>query len=299
MLHPAPLQPGDTVIAIAPSGRLRAQEREKLEQGLKIWQNRGYKIDLEQNYAAEAGYLAGSDEIRRQALKKAWTSPEYQAILCARGGYGGARLLEKWQWPHIASPKWLIGFSDITSLLWSLYKKGIMGLHAPVLTTIAQEPEWSLNRLFNYLEGKPLAQLTGKGWGGGKVRGKLLPANLTVATHLLGTPICPNFEDVVLALEDVQEAPYRLDRMLTQWRLMGIFQQIKGIALGRFSHCDAPSAIPSWNVTEMLRERLHDLNIPVVSELPFGHEGVNACLPVGNTVELDGDKGVLLFLSTC
>jgi muramoyltetrapeptide carboxypeptidase len=295
MFHPSPLQPGNTLIAIAPSGRLRAKEGEKFEQGLEIWRNKGYKIELEPNYLAEAGYLAGSDKIRRQALQEAWTNLEYKAILCVRGGYGGARLLENWQWQNISSPKWLIGFSDITSLLWSLYQQGIVGLHAPVLTTIAQEPEWSLNRLFDYLEGKPLGELTGKGWGGGKVTGKLLPANLTVATHLLGTPICPNFEDVILALEDVKEPPYRLDRMLTQWRLMGIFQQIKGLALGRFSGCDAPTGIPSWNIKQMLRERLQDLNIPIVSELPFGHDGVNACLPVGNNVELDGDKGVLLF----
>lgn len=291
----SPLQPGDTLIAIAPSGTLRAKEVEKFEQGLEIWRNRGYKIELEQNYRAEAGYLAGSDEIRRLALQTAWTNPEYKAILCVRGGYGGARLLEKWQWQKIASPKWLIGFSDITSLLWSLYKEGIVGLHAPVLTTISQEPEWSLNRLFDYLEGKPLAELTGEGWGGGKVTGKLLPANLTVATHLLGTPVCPDFNNTILAIEDVQEAPYRLDRMLTQWRLMGIFQQVKGIALGRFSGCDAPTGIPSWNVKQLLRERLQDLNIPIVSELPFGHDGVNACLPVGINVELDADKGILLF----
>ena len=292
MLLPLPLKPGDTLMAIAPSGTLRDRELAKFEQGLEIWRNRGYKIELEQNYRAEAGYLAGKDEIRRQALEKAWSDPQYKAILSVRGGYGGARLLEKWQWQNLSSAKWLIGFSDITSLLWSLSQQGVIGLHAPVLTTIAQEPEWSLNRLFDYLEGKPLPPLTGQGWGGGKVQGRLLPGNLTVATHLLGTDLCPDFKDVILALEDVQEAPYRLDRMLTQWRLMGIFEQVKGIALGRFSGCDAPTGIPSWNVEEVLQDRLQDLNLPIVSELPFGHDGVNACLPVGAIVELDGDQGI-------
>ncbi|HAG85598.1 MAG TPA: LD-carboxypeptidase, partial [Cyanobacteria bacterium UBA12227] len=114
--------------------------------------------------------------------------------------------------PH--SSKWLIGFSDITNLLWSLAQFGISGVHGPVLTTLANEPEWSLNRLFDCVEGRPVAPLTGIGWGGGKVSGRLLPANLTVATHLLGTPLQPPFKDLILALEDVTEAPYRIDRML-------------------------------------------------------------------------------------
>ncbi len=296
MQIPPFLQPDDTLIAIAPSGTLRTKEVKKFEQGLEIWQQRGYKIELETNYQAQLGYLAGSDKTRREALAEAWANPDYKGILCVRGGYGGARLLENWQWAKIDQPKWLIGFSDITSLLLSLYKEGISGLHAPVLTTIAQEPQWSLDRLFSYLEGKPLASLKGEGWGKGKVTGKLLPVNLTVATNLLGTSVCPQFDNVILALEDVGEAPYRLDRMLTQWRLMGIFRKIKGIALGRFSGCDAPEGLPSFTVAEVLKDRLADLNLPIVSDLPFGHDGVNACLPVGVEVELNSNTGTLTFL---
>jgi len=295
MLIPPALQKGDTLMAIAPSGTLR--EKERFEQGLKIWQDRGYKVVLEPNYDAQEGYLAGNDEIRRQALKTAWTNPEYKGIMCVRGGYGGARLLENWQWAKINQPKWLIGFSDVTSLLWSLYNEGIVSLHAPVLTTIAQESPWSCDRLFNYLEGGELLSLQGRGWGGKKATGRLLPANLTVATHLLCTPVCPSFDNVILALEDVQEAPYKIDRMVTQWRLMGIFNKVKGIILGRFSGCDAPENIPSWTVEQVWCDRLQGLDIPIISDLPFGHDGDNACLPVGGMVEIDGETGVVQFLS--
>lgn len=295
MLLPSPLQKGDSLLAIAPSGTLREKERAKFEEGVEIWRKNGYKVILEENYGDQEGYLAGKDEIRRQALKEAWTNPEYKGIICVRGGYGSARLLENWQWETISQPKWLIGFSDVTSLLWSLYNQEIISIHGAVLTTISQEPEWSLKRLFDYVEGKSLPPLEGHGWGGGKAQGRLLPANLTVATHLLATPICPNFDNVILALEDVQEAPYRLDRMLTQWRLMGIFHRVKGIILGRFSGCNPPDGIPSWNVNEVLRDRLSDLNIPIISDLPFGHDGVNACLPVGGLVEIDGNEGVIKF----
>jgi muramoyltetrapeptide carboxypeptidase len=223
-------------------------------------------------------------------------NPDFQGILCGRGGYGGARLLEEWVWPPLAS-KWVIGFSDVTSLLWGLATQGISGVHGPVLTTIADEPDWSLDALFGWVERQTLPPIEGVGWGGARATGLLLPANLTVATHLLQTQLQPDLAGVILALEDVSEAPYRLDRLLTQWRMGGALSQVAGIALGRFSDCEASSGVPSFTVAEVMRDRLGDLGIPIVSELPFGHQGVNVALPVGIPVTLDGDRGILRFES--
>lgn len=293
MIIPPKLVPGDLVCAIAPSGALK--DTDALEAGLAIWRSRGYKVRLGKNYQQTCGYLAGEDALRRDDFKAAWQDPECKAILCIRGGYGGARLLEDWQWDTHQDPKWVIGFSDATSLLWSLAVQNIAGLHAPVLTTLAQEPKSSIARIFNYLETGKLAELQGKSWQGGFVSGKLLPANLTVATHLLKTPSQPSFDQVILALEDVTEYPYRIDRMLTQWRALNIFSGVKGIALGRFSRCEPYPGSSSWTVEEVLRDRLLDLNIPIVADLPFGHDGENAALPVGQTVTLDGDQGKIIF----
>ncbi|PSB18409.1 LD-carboxypeptidase, partial [filamentous cyanobacterium CCP2] len=212
-------------------------------------------------------------------------------------GYGGARLLEDWQWEGLEKPKWLIGFSDITSLLWGLCRQGISGVHGPLLTTLWAEPDWSVQRLFDCVEGRSLLPLEGIGWGGGQAKGMLLPGNLTVATHVLGTSAQPPLEGMILAFEDVTEAPYRIDRMLTQWRMMGAFNGVKGIAIGRFSQCDPPENAPSFTVEEVLRDRLSDLGIPIVSGLPFGHDGANAALPVGVPVWLDGDAGRLEIIS--
>ncbi len=195
--------------------------------------------------------------------------------------------------PHSPLPKWLIGFSDITALLWSLEKAGISGVHAPVLTTLSSEPDWSIQRLFDWVEGRSIDPLKGSGWGGGIAKGILLPANLTVATHLLSTPFQPNLDNVILAFEDVTEAPYRIDRMLTQWRMSGALSKVSGIALGSFTKCEAPADVPSLSVEEVLRDRLSDLGIPVVSNLPFGHEAPNAALPVGVMATLDADQGIL------
>jgi muramoyltetrapeptide carboxypeptidase len=277
---------------IAPSGALR--EFEVFEQSVEIWRSRGYQVKISPQIDDKWGYLAGTDEIRRQQLVAAWQDPDCRGILCARGGFGSTRILEDWNWQaNSALPKWLIGFSDITALLWSLYIAGISGLHAPVLVTLADEPDWSIERLFDSLEGRPLAPLKGCGWGGGVVTGTLLPGNLTVATNLLATPILPHLDGVILALEDVTEAPYRIDRMLTQWRLSGALSQVCGIALGGFTRCEAPPNVPSFSVEEVLRDRLGDLGIPVVSDLPFGHDSPNAALPVGVEVTLDGDAGIL------
>jgi muramoyltetrapeptide carboxypeptidase len=287
---PLSLQPGDLLQVIAPSGTLR--EFDSFQRGVEIWRSRGYRVELTPGYDDRWGYLAGKDVDRRQQLLTALKDPDCRGILCARGGYGGARLLEDWSWVP-TEPKWLIGFSDITGLLMSLSQEGISGVHAPLLTTLAAEPEWSVQRLFDWVEGRSLPPLQGTGWGGGQASGLLLPVNLTVATNLLGTPAQPDFADTILALEDVGEAPYRIDRMLTQWRLCGALKQVKGIALGRFSQCNPPANIPSFTVVEVLRDRLGDLGIPIVSDLPFGHDGANAALPVGITAQLDGDRGLL------
>ncbi|MEB3292128.1 MAG: LD-carboxypeptidase [Synechococcales bacterium] len=296
---PPPLQPGDLLLAIAPSGALR--ETNAFEQGLELWRSQGYRVETVAGYDDRWGYLAGTDAGRRSQLTFALKQPACRGILCVRGGWGGARILEEFVFPPQDDrnpPKWLVGFSDITSLLWAYGQQGIAGLHAPLLTTIAQEPDWSRQRLFNlvqgqFVQGNLLEPLTGNGWGGGTVEGILLPANLTVATHLLNTPYEPDLSNVILALEDIGEAPYRIDRLLTHWRMTGALGKVRGIALGRFSLCDPPVGIPSFSVEEVLRDRLDDLGIPIVSDLPFGHEGENGVLPVGRRATLDSDRGWL------
>jgi muramoyltetrapeptide carboxypeptidase len=310
------LQPGDLLRVISPSGTLR--ELTNLQRGIEIWKSRGYRVELSAGFDDRWGYLAGSDENRLRQLTDALHDPDCRGILCARGGFGSTRLLEKgkvaeaknaqfpmpdsrcpiphtqFPMPDSHAPKWLIGFSDITALLWNDSQLGIWGVHGPLVTTLAAEPDWSADRLFDCIEGRRLPPLSGQGWGGGKATGRLLPANLTVATHLLGTPYIPDLTGVILAFEDVSEAPYRVDRMLTTWRMAGALAGVRGIALGRFSRCEVDPKIPSFSIEEVLRDRLGDLNIPIVSDLPFGHDGVNAALPMGIMATLDADSGLLI-----
>ncbi|WP_245555495.1 S66 peptidase family protein [Baaleninema simplex] len=285
---PPPLQPGDLLVSIAPSGCVR--DKNAFEAGVNLWRSQGYRVEIS-GIDDRHGYLAGTDAQRRDRLSRALSDPEVKGILYARGGYGGARLLEHWDWNAATTPKWSIGFSDITALLWSWAKQGISGVHGPLLATLAQEPQSSQNRLFDWVSGGAIAPLTGRGWGGGTAIGRLFPGNLAVATHLIGTPHEPDLTGAILAFEDIGEAPYRIDRLLTHWRMSGRFDNIAGIALGRFSRSDV--AVPGFTAEEVLHDRLSDLGVPVVSDLPFGHDGINCALPVGVVAELDGDRGSL------
>ena len=185
------------------------------------------------------------------------------------------------------------------SLLWARWARGWRGgVHGPLLTTLAGEPPWSRERLRDLLFGRGLAPLEGSPWVAGIGEGPLLVANLTVATHLLGTPHLPDLRGAIVIFEDVGEAPYRLERMLTHWRLCGALQQLAGIGFGHFSGCvdtDRAEEDPAtfFTAEQVLLERTADLGIPVVANLPVGHAPGNAALPVGVWARLDGHSGRL------
>jgi muramoyltetrapeptide carboxypeptidase len=330
MNQPAPLQPGDRVQLVAASSALLGDAAlARLQAGIAVLEGWGLQVERDPLHGRHWGYLAGRDPERRGDLEAA-TRRGADLLACVRGGWGAARLLEH---PLTLPPRWLLGFSDVTSLLWAQLAQNQGGaIHGPLLTTLAAEPAWSQERLRALLFGEPLADLHGEGWCGGQAEGPLLAANLTVATHLLGTPHLPELRGAILVLEDVGEAPYRIDRMLTHWRLSGALQQLAGIGLGQFTDCGdgaadqrsaqqadsrcetgcetrpetqretsrataggpAPATHPDrFSLEQVLRERTADLGIPVVGNLPVGHVAGNAALPLGAWARLDAGSGRL------
>lgn len=319
MNQPAPLQPGDRVQLVAASSALLGDAAlARLQAGIAVLEGWGLQVERDPLHGRHWGYLAGRDPERRGELEAA-ARRGADLLACVRGGWGAARLLEH---PLELPPRWLLGFSDVTSLLWAQLAQGKGGaIHGPLITTLAAEPTWSQERLRALLFGEALADLHGEGWGGGQAEGPLLAANLTVATHLLGTPHLPDLRGAILVLEDVGEAPYRIERMLTHWRLSGAFQQLAGIGLGQFTDCDdrdadesttdetspkptdsvcqtacqtEPASHPDrFSLEQVLRERTADLGIPVVSNLPVGHGVGNAALPLGTRARLDARSGRL------
>lgn len=297
---PPPLRPGDRVRLVAASSALA--ERQRLEAGIAVIESWGLKVELPFAPERRWGYLAGRDHERLSDLLPdgSATTGEAAALLaCVRGGWGAARLLE--QSPPLPEG-WLLGFSDVTSLLLAQQARGLRGaVHGPMVTTLADEPSWSQDRLRRLLFGEAPGALQGTPWRGGLAEGPLLVANLTVATHLLGTQYLPDLRGAVLILEDVGEAPYRIERMLTHWRLCGALQQLAGIGFGSFQGCEEPdgkgiSAGERFSLEQVLRERTADLGIPVLAGLPVGHEPGNGALPLGVPCRLDGECGELSLL---
>ncbi|MBD1193664.1 LD-carboxypeptidase [Vulcanococcus sp. Clear-D1] len=237
-------------------------------------------------------WFAGTDAHRHAALQQAWLDPRVDALFYVGAGWGSARVLEAgWRCP--ASPRWCLGFSDCSALLLAQWAAGsVGGVHGWFGRDAAG---WQ--RLVALLQHRPVAPLQGFPVQGGVARGPLVVSNLTIATSLIGTPWLPPLKGAILVLEDTGEAPYRIDRQLTQWRSSGLLDGVAGIGLGRFSWAEDDVLTGDFSMEEILLERLAPLGVPLVRNLPVGHGRPNLALPLGPQAELDGRSGQLRLLS--
>ena len=287
-----PLKKGDLFHIVAASSQLT--KKEDLQSGIKVLQEWGLICNSLDLVDRSWGYLAGNDEVRFNELHP--RNP-YPLLTFARGGWGSARLLERRQpWKE----GWMVGFSDLTSILLSRLASGFQGgVHGPLITTLGSEPEWSKDRLKSILFGNYVPDIYGDPWGGGVAKGPLIVGNLTVMTHLIGTEHLPTFKESILIIEDIGEAPYRIDRMLTHLRLAGVLQQLSGLGFGSFTGCDDEKDVDkskTFKLLDIFKDRTQGLKIPIVSNLPIGHRCGNASLPLGSQAILNGDIGSLSLL---
>ncbi len=287
-----PLKRGDEFLVAAVSSEIN--DSESLFNGISVLEGWGLRCCSQNVLGRSWGYFAGQDHIRNSDI-----NPKKAAALIAfaRGGWGAARLLENEQ---LWKKGWFLGYSDVSSLLLARLSAGFDGcVHGPLLTSLADEPSWSQERVYALFFGKKIPDLYGQAWRGGVATGPLVVANLTVATHLIGTRYFPDLNGAILILEDIGEEPYRVDRMLTQWRLAGLLQGLVGIGFGDFSDSVAQQNMPeenSFSFDQVLQERSFDLGIPVIGKLPIGHCRGNAALPLGRPIKIDGNKGIISSL---
>jgi muramoyltetrapeptide carboxypeptidase len=247
-----------------------------------------HRADLD----ARARHLAGPDARRLEEWREAVADPDARAIFCARGGFGASRLLPDIDpAPLLARPKVLVGFSDICALHAPLNRAGLATVHGPVLTQLGRAPEeaWRHRRRLLARDaprpGAWEAPAEGAGLVGtatvraGRASGPLLGGSLTLLAHLMGTPWAPRLEGAILLLEDVGEAPYKLDRYLTQLRLAGALDGLAGVAIGQLTRCDDPRTGVSG--LDVVREAVHALGVPAIEGVPAGHEDRNLAAPLG------------------
>ncbi|RLD82828.1 MAG: LD-carboxypeptidase [Bacteroidetes bacterium] len=307
----ARLKKGDTIGLIAPASPITIEQLEQTKTLLNKW---GYKTYHTKNVLQKKGYLAGTDAERLDDLHEMFKKKEINAIMCIRGGYGTPRLLEHVDYDLIRkNPKIFIGYSDITALLQAIYKfSGLICFHGVV--GISDFTEYTQHNFFEVLtnsnnpitiesilpdddekdEYKPYVIKEGV------ARGELAGGNLALIVALMGTPFEIDIEGKLLFIEDIGEAPYKVDRMLTQLILSGKLNKAKGIVLGVFNDCDFNNdditAENSLSLKEVLDDRLSGIDIPVMYGFSFGHIANQAIFPIGVEAELNTQKKTITLL---
>ncbi len=310
---PKRLRPGDTLGLISPASA--PPDPKTVDHSVAALEKLGFKVKLGRHARKRWGFLAGPDRERAADLMEMFANPRVSGIVCLRGGYGTPRLLSLLDYSVIRrNPKVFVGFSDITALHCAfLVKSNFLSFHGPMAAShLVQKdtPEFTIQSWRRTLmKPEPAGSIcrgyhrkTVKVIRGGKVAGQLIGGNLTLLASLLGTPFQPDFKNRILFFEEVDERPYRTDRLLTQFLNAGILQDVTGVAVGICHECHDPKAKPRGefrqSLEDVLKDRLLPLKIPVVSGLPFGHVPYNATLPVGGQAILDANAGDLILTSS-
>jgi muramoyltetrapeptide carboxypeptidase len=283
---PAALHPGDAVMVVSPCGPVLAA---RLAQGCDRLRSWGLQVRLGPHAGDAHGYLAGSDQDRADDFTAAWLDEEVKAVIAARGGYGAMRMVDLVDWARLrtATPKLLVGYSDVTVLHLAVADRLEVGsVYGPMVAGILADPDGdpaSLDGVADVLFGRggPSA-LVGTSGQGDTVTGPLHGGCLSLLASMLGSALGAPPPGAIVFLEDIDEEPYRLDRMLTQLLRAGWFAGVAGLALGTWTHCGEGDA-----ALDVLRERLDPLGLPLVAGLPAGHGPRQASLPLGRVVELE------------
>ncbi len=306
---PPALRPGDTVGLVSPSSA--TSDSFNLQLAAEVMEALGLKVRAGAHYDRQHGHLAGTDAERAADLNAMFADREVRAVVCTRGGSGAARLLPLLDYGLVRrNPKILLGYSDITALHCAIQARtGLVTFHGPI-----GSGSWNrfnvdqFRRLFFERElmeyRNPAAEedelvpranrtITLRG---GKASGILLGGNLSVLVALAGSPYLPAFDGAILFLEDVGEAPYRVDRMLTTLKLAGALDRIAGFIFGRCTDCDPGDGYGSLTLEQILDDHIRPLGIPAYRGAQIGHIREQFIVPVGGQVEMDADAGTFRLL---
>ena len=314
IIKPLALKDNATIGLIAPASYIDENELIDSKNNLA---DLGFKTLNTDRILKRFGYLAGDDKNRADDLNEMFSRKDVDAIVCVRGGYGCARMLDMIDYKLIKkNPKILIGYSDITALLFALYSQvGLITFHGPVGTSTFNN--YSIDSFVNVLMyGKknylpPLAEddlynedlaYSRYTINSGKTQGILIGGNLSIVVSMLGTKYDVDYSGKIIFLEEIGEEPYRIDRMLSQLILAGKFKNAAGIVLGVFRNCERKRINPSFEATfklrDVLEDRLKGRGIPVFYGFSFGHVTNKITIPFGIKAEMDADNFSLKYLES-
>jgi len=292
---------GDTIGLISPAS---PENLESIQKSILFFKNQGFNVLEGKHLYDNWGYLAGKDKDRASDVMEMFEDQSVDMILCIRGGYGSSRILPYLDYEVIKKhPKIFAGFSDITVFLNYFHEKcELTTFHSPMGSSNLEDIETFKSFMFTFMEGyKPYTimnptQFATQCITEGTAEGTLIGGNLGLICNSLGTPYEIDTKDKILFIEEVGEAPYRVDRILTQLLLANKLQQCRGIILGQFKGCDLPHYERSLTLEEVFQDRLYTLDIPMFSGFCSGHDYPKLTLPIGAMIKMDATTGVIKVL---
>ena len=308
-LLPVPLSKGDTIGLVSPSSA--TDDSFNLQLAREAMEALGFKVKTGAHYDARRGHLAGTDAQRAGDLNAMFADRTIKAIVCTRGGSGAARLLPLLDYESIRrNPKVLLGYSDITALHSAIHAKtGLVTFHGQIGS--GSWNKFNVDQFQRLLLDRELVEYRNKielgdelvprqnrtiTLRGGKARGELVGGNLTVLTALAGSPYLPDFTGKILFLEDVGEAPYRVDRMFSTLKLMGALDKVAGVIFGECTDCKPGDGYGSLTLEQIFDDYITPLGIPAYRGAMIGHIREQFIVPVGGKVELDANAGTFRLL---
>ncbi|MDT8861879.1 LD-carboxypeptidase [Alkalihalobacillus sp. MEB130] len=301
LIKPAKLEKGDHVAVIAPAS---SPDKEAAEQAILLLQQMGLEVEIGSSLKREYGYLAGTDQQRVEEFHEAFLNPKIKAIFCVCGGYGTARIASLIDYELIRSnPKIFWGYSDITFLLHAIYQKtGLITFHGPMLSSDLSGDVHPLTRktfeqLFHptsltYSESlRPIETLVD-----GYAEGPVVGGNLTLLASSIGTEFEIDCKNKILFLEDVDEEPYRIDRLLTQLKLAGKLVDARAILLCDFHNCVPPvKRQNSLSLEQLFQDHIVPFQKPTLRGFPIGHCSPNVAVPIGITASVNTEERTIVF----
>lgn len=288
LIQPPYLTSGDKVIIIAPA---RKVAREEIIHGINFLSAQGFEVIEGKHLYTIHHQFGGTDHERLSDIQEAINNHEIKAIVCARGGYGCTRIMDKIDTsPLIKHPKWLTGFSDNTALHFLWNKAGISSIHStvPLLMKNEKERELANQTLIQALTGKLLDyewKTNTQHAHQGTCEGEIIGGNLTLITNMLHTASDVNFDGKILFLEDVNEHTYHIDRMLTHLQRSDKFKNLAGLILGQFSDMKDDKSYFGYSIEELIKEKTRP-DLPLATNFPSGHVKDNRALYFGKRAVL-------------
>jgi muramoyltetrapeptide carboxypeptidase len=294
MRIPPCLSEGDTIAIASPARKISMEE---LQPAIRFIEDQGFKISVDDAVFNQFHQFAGPDFERAAHFQTLLDDPEVKAILCARGGYGSLRIIDRLDFSKFTQhPKWIIGYSDITVIHTRLLQLGIASMHATMPLNFAGNTTESLQSLADVLHSRPLNYTIDSHPLNrtGRVKGQLVGGNLSILYSLAGSSDFPDMKGKILFLEDLDEYLYHIDRMILSLKRMGVFGQLSGLIVGGMTDMK-DNAIPFGKTAEeIISEHVSEYDFPVCFGFPVGHISDNRALILGRIYKFQVNEMVQL-----